>query len=90
MLNLLAWLFFGLIVGALARLFMPGRDAMGWLATLALGVAGSILGGFVTALIVGGSLGAFQPASFLGSLIGAIFLLWLLRKTGAGSVSGRA
>ena len=48
MLSFIWWLIIGLIVGALARLIMPGRDAMGMIATLALGILGSILGGLVS------------------------------------------
>lgn len=78
--NLIAWCIFGLIVGALARFLMPGRDPMGCIATTAVGVVGSFLGGFLGALLFGGGVrGEFQPAGFIGALIGALLLLWLLR-----------
>ena len=69
----------GLIVGALARLIMPGRDAMGTLATILLGIAGSIIGGVISWAIWGNANGRFQPAGFILSLIGAILLLWIYR-----------
>ena len=47
MFDLLGWLFFGLIVGGLARFVVPGPDPMGCLATIALGVAGSLVGGSI-------------------------------------------
>jgi uncharacterized membrane protein YeaQ/YmgE (transglycosylase-associated protein family) len=53
---------------------------MGWFATLLLGVAGSILGGFISNLMFGTAHGAFQPAGFFFSLLGAILLLLIVRK----------
>jgi len=73
-------LIIGLIVGALARLILPGRDPMGWLATSLLGIAGSIVGGFIGRVIFGAreNGGIFHPG-FLLSLLGAVLLLWLWR-----------
>lgn len=80
MLSFIWWLIVGVIVGALARLIMPGKDTMGWLATMLLGVAGSILGGLVSWAIWGvDETTGFQPAGFLLSLIGAILLLFVWR-----------
>ncbi len=74
----------GLIAGALARFLVPGRDPMGCLGTIVLGVAGSFLGGFLWNLIEYGHLEThkFHPAGILGSILGAIILLILLRMTG--------
>lgn len=74
----------GLIAGAIARLLVPGRDPMGVLATIALGIAGSFVGGFLGNLIQYRTLSAsnFHPAGLIGSIIGAIVLLLLLRLTG--------
>lgn len=69
----------GLIAGALARLIMPGRDAMSLLATMLLGIAGSILGGLVSWAIWGADDTGFRPAGLLLSLIGAIVVLWAWR-----------
>ncbi len=86
MLNILGWIVFGLIVGALARFLVPGRDPMGWIGTILLGVAGSMLGGFLGSLIFGhadelAEAGApFQPAGFLGALIGGVIVLLLVRQ----------
>jgi uncharacterized membrane protein YeaQ/YmgE (transglycosylase-associated protein family) len=82
MFGIISWIVFGLIVGALARLVLPGSDPMGWLATLVLGVVGSIVGGFVGSLIWGASNGGFQPGGFFLSLLGAILLLLVWRKIG--------
>ena len=77
MFGVLGWILFGLIVGAIAKLVMPGRDPGGILITMALGIAGALIGGFL-----GRSLGWYGPndgAGFFMSLFGAILLLWLYR-----------
>jgi uncharacterized membrane protein YeaQ/YmgE (transglycosylase-associated protein family) len=80
MFSFIWWLIIGLVAGALARLIMPGKDTMGLLATLLLGVAGSILGGLVSWAIWGAEeTTGFRPAGLLLSLIGAILLLWVWR-----------
>ena len=78
-------LLIGLIAGAIARLLVPGRDSMGLLATIALGVIGSFVGGFVQNLIDYHKLELTHPhaTGFIGSIIGAIILLIVLRLTGA-------
>ena len=57
--NILGWLLFGLIVGAIAKFLMPGRDPGGWIVTILLGIAGSFVGGFCeVAATLGDKLGA--------------------------------
>jgi uncharacterized membrane protein YeaQ/YmgE (transglycosylase-associated protein family) len=75
----------GLIAGAVARLLVPGRDSMGILATIVLGVVGSFIGGFVWNLIQFHKLNVhkFHTTGIIGSIIGAIILLLILRLTGA-------
>lgn len=79
MFSFIWWLVIGLIAGALARLIMPGRDAMGLLATMLLGIAGSILGGLVSWALWGAEDRGFRPAGLLLSLVGAILVLWIWR-----------
>jgi uncharacterized membrane protein YeaQ/YmgE (transglycosylase-associated protein family) len=77
MFGVLGWIVFGLIVGAIAKLMMPGRDPGGWIITILLGIAGALTGGFL-----GRSLGWYGPnegAGFFMSLLGAIVLLALYR-----------
>ena len=70
----------GLIAGAIARLLMPGRDPMGWIATIVLGIAGAFLGGFLGRMIFGaGDADGFEPSGLIGAVIGAMILLFLLR-----------
>jgi uncharacterized membrane protein YeaQ/YmgE (transglycosylase-associated protein family) len=75
---ILVWIVFGLVVGLLARAIMPGRQRMGVIMTTVLGVAGSLLGGFVASMLVGSPATGFEGAGFVGSLIGAIALLALV------------
>jgi uncharacterized membrane protein YeaQ/YmgE (transglycosylase-associated protein family) len=75
--GILGWILFGLIVGALAKLVMPGRDPGGIIITMLLGIAGAVMGGFV-----GRALGFYGPnesAGFLMSFVGAVILLALYR-----------
>ncbi len=77
MVQVLGWIFFGLIVGVIAKLVMPGRDPGGIIVTILLGIAGAMVGGFV-----GQALGWYGPndgAGFLMSLFGAIVLLGFYR-----------
>jgi uncharacterized membrane protein YeaQ/YmgE (transglycosylase-associated protein family) len=68
----------GLIVGALARLAMPGEQKMGWIMTILLGIAGSVVAGFL-----GGAFGWYQPgegAGWIASVLGAVLLLFVVGK----------
>jgi uncharacterized membrane protein YeaQ/YmgE (transglycosylase-associated protein family) len=76
----LVMLFFGLIAGAVARVLVPGSDSMGILGTIVLGIVGSLVGGFLwNALFVEGDQDGFQPAGLIGSILGAIVVLVLVR-----------
>ena len=65
----------GLLIGAVAKLLMPGPDPGGWLVTILLGIAGSWVGGFVFGLI---GLSGFG-ASLVGAILGAMLLLLIYR-----------
>ena len=71
----------GAIAGALARLLVPGRDPMGCLGTIVLGVLGSFVGGFLGYVLFGrdADAGPFQTSGLLGSIIGAIIALLVIR-----------
>jgi uncharacterized membrane protein YeaQ/YmgE (transglycosylase-associated protein family) len=74
----------GLIAGAVARLLVPGRDPIGLLGTIALGIVGSFVGGFIWNLIEYHRFAPdkFHTAGILGSILGAILVLVLIRLTG--------
>lgn len=75
--GILGWILFGLIVGALAKLVMPGRDPGGIIVTMLLGIAGAVLGGFIGQAL--GFYGEGEAAGFVMSFIGAVVLLVLYR-----------
>jgi uncharacterized membrane protein YeaQ/YmgE (transglycosylase-associated protein family) len=80
--TILTWIVFGAIVGIIARFLMPGRDPMGWVATIVLGIVGSFVGGYLAQLLFAGSAALPPPsAGWLGSIIGAIIVLWIYRYT---------
>ena len=74
----------GLIAGAVARLLLPGRDPIGLLGTIVVGVIGSFLGGFLQNLIFYHTLSVHRlhPAGIIGSIIGAFIVLLLMRMSG--------
>lgn len=75
--GIIASIIIGLLVGAVAKLLMPGRDPGGWIVTILLGLAGSFVAHFL-----GRALGWYQegdPAGFIASVIGAIILLIVYR-----------
>jgi uncharacterized membrane protein YeaQ/YmgE (transglycosylase-associated protein family) len=78
MFSIIGWIIFGTIVGVIARFLMPGRDPMGWVMTILLGIAGSVVGGMLLGLIIGGR--STAPTGWIGSILGAVLLLWLYRR----------
>jgi uncharacterized membrane protein YeaQ/YmgE (transglycosylase-associated protein family) len=75
--GVLGWILFGLVVGIIAKLLMPGRDPGGFIITTVLGIAGAVMGGFL-----GRSLGFYgpgEPAGFLMATLGAVVLLFIYR-----------
>jgi len=79
MTGILGWIVFGLVVGAIAKLLMPGRDPGGIIVTMLLGIVGALVGGFLGRAL--GMYGPGEPAGFLMALLGAILLLFIYRKT---------
>jgi uncharacterized membrane protein YeaQ/YmgE (transglycosylase-associated protein family) len=82
--SIIVLLLVGLIAGAIARLLVPGRDPMGLLGTVALGVVGSFVGGFLQNLIFLHTLSitGLHPARLIGSIIGSIIVLLISRIFG--------
>ena len=75
--HLLWMIVVGLIVGALAKLIMPGRDPGGIIVTILLGIAGSVVAGLIGRAVGWYSPG--QPAGFIASIVGAIIILAIYR-----------
>lgn len=80
MINFISWIIFGFIAGAIARFLLPGRDAMGCITTIIIGVIGSFVGGYLGSLFRGGPSDSFHPAGLLGAIIGSIIVLLIYRK----------
>lgn len=90
MLSLLWLLIIGLVAGLLARAIVPGKDAMGLLATMVLGVVGSVVGGLLLGLLTGGLRDrGFGPAGLIGSVIGAVIVLVVYNRLAARRSSPR-
>jgi len=78
MFGIVGWIVFGLIVGVIAKLLMPGRDPGGMIVTMLLGIAGALVGGFI-----GRAMGLYGPQDAAGifmSILGAVLLLFAYRK----------
>ena len=75
--EILSWILFGLVVGALAKLVMPGKDPGGIIVTILLGIAGALLGGFLGRSL--GIMGEGQEAGWIAAFVGAIVMLLLYR-----------
>ena len=75
--GILGWIIFGLVVGALAKFLMPGRDGGGIIVTMLLGIVGALVGGFLGRAL--GLYGPNEPAGFVGALVGAVIVLLIYR-----------
>jgi uncharacterized membrane protein YeaQ/YmgE (transglycosylase-associated protein family) len=75
--EILSWIVFGLVIGIIAKVLMPGRDPGGFIVTTLLGIAGAMIGGFVGRAM--GFYGESQSAGWIISILGAVLLLALYR-----------
>ncbi|MGL4969178.1 MAG: GlsB/YeaQ/YmgE family stress response membrane protein, partial [Fusobacteriaceae bacterium] len=73
--GILSWIILGLIAGALAKLIMPGKDGGGFFITMALGIVGALVGGFLGGLIGFGSVQGLNLGSILTATAGAFIVL---------------
>lgn len=78
--GLLTWLVMGLIVGALAKWIMPGKDGGGLVGTIIIGIVGAMIGGWLGTLLGIGRVDGFNLGSIAIATGGGLVLLWLLRK----------
>lgn len=77
--TILGWIVFGLVAGFIARAIVPGKDHIGIVRTIVLGVLGSVVGGLLFGLLTGGLRG-FEPAGWIGSVIGAVIVLVIYNR----------
>lgn len=82
--GILLFIVFGFVVGLLARAIMPGTQKMGILGTCLLGIAGSFVGGFLVALVTSNRVTDLNTAGIIGSIVGALLVLFLVGRFGRG------
>ncbi|HNP62263.1 MAG TPA: GlsB/YeaQ/YmgE family stress response membrane protein [Nitrospirales bacterium] len=75
--SIIGWIVFGLIVGVVGKILMPGKDPGGFFATVAIGIIGALFGGMLGRMV--GMYGQDDPVGFVMAVIGAILFLWLYR-----------
>jgi uncharacterized membrane protein YeaQ/YmgE (transglycosylase-associated protein family) len=83
--SILGWIFFGLIVGIVAKFLTPGRDPGGFIVTILIGIVGALVGGFL-----GRAMGLYHegdPVGFVMAVVGAIVLLLLYRMVAGRSAA---
>lgn len=77
MFGILGWIVFGLVVGVIAKVLMPGKDPGGFIVTILIGIAGAVVGGYLGRAL--GWYGPEEPAGFIVATLGAILLLLVYR-----------
>ena len=77
MLAFMWWLLIGLVAGGLARMLVPGRQSMGLIMTMVLGLVGSVIGGMISSMVFGYSPNgpAFHAGGLIMSTVGAVIVL---------------
>ncbi len=73
--GILSWIVFGLVAGVIAKVIMPGKDPSGWIVTIALGIGGSFLGGYIATRIGIAPHGVGFNIKSLGTAVGGALLL---------------
>ena len=86
--HILGWALFGLIIGAIARFLLPGKQPMSWLMTALLGIVGSLVGGGISWLIWGNPEGTYNPGGWIMSIVGAILVVLLYSRLTAARAPG--
>ena len=87
--SLIGFLIFGLFLGFLARAILPGRQRIGLWWTLALGVAGSVIGGMIASALRTGSMWELNFIGFVAALVASVALLAIGERAGLGAGSSR-
>ena len=74
---IVSWAVFGLIVGAAARMIYPGRQSMGLVMTIVLGIVGAVVGGSISTVVFRGATLGLPPLGWLMSVLGAVLVLYV-------------
>ena len=80
--SILLFIVFGIVAGFIARAIMPGKQGLGIVITVLLGIAGSFVGGFVGSMLGGGSVLDFNTSGLIGSVLGALAVLAVMGFAG--------
>lgn len=76
--SIISWVVFGLVIGLIARFLYPGRQPMGLLMTMVLGIVGSLVGGFISwGLGFRPEEGPLRGAGWIMSIVGALIVVWI-------------
>lgn len=78
--GIISWIILGLIAGALAKLFMPGKDGGGFIVTMGLGIAGAFVGGWIGSFLGLGTTGGLSFGSIITATVGAFIILFVYKK----------
>ncbi|WP_282808260.1 GlsB/YeaQ/YmgE family stress response membrane protein [Hafnia alvei] len=78
--GIISWVIFGLVAGIIAKWIMPGKENVGFITTIALGIVGAIVGGYISTFFGFGKVDGFNFGSFVVAVIGAIVVLYIYRK----------
>ena len=78
--GVLTWIIVGLVAGAIAKALHPGKDPGGFIVTILIGIAGAVVGGWISSLAGFGTVDGFNMGSLFIAILGAVLLLFLYRK----------
>lgn len=78
--GILSWIIFGLIAGIIAKWIMPGKENIGIIVTIILGIVGAVVGGYISTFFGFGKVDGFNFGSFVVAVIGAIVVLYIYKK----------
>ncbi|EPK5560831.1 GlsB/YeaQ/YmgE family stress response membrane protein [Klebsiella pneumoniae] len=78
--GILSWIIFGLIAGIIAKWIMPGKENVGIIVTIILGIVGAVVGGYISTFFGFSKVDGFNFGSFVVAVIGAIVVLYIYNK----------
>ncbi|WP_031528277.1 GlsB/YeaQ/YmgE family stress response membrane protein [Dyadobacter crusticola] len=78
--GILTWIIVGLVAGAIAKALHPGKDPGGFIVTILIGIAGAVIGGWISSILGYGTVDGFNFGSLVIAILGAVLLLFIYRK----------
>ena len=80
--GIISWIIVGLVAGGIAKALHPGKDPGGFIVTILIGIAGAVVGGWISSLLGFGRVDGFDIGSLFIAILGALLLLYLYRRFG--------